>query len=278
MVLFDKFSKVDEILKGGLVIYKGGTDAANNSLRELKNLGALADVYTKEWLDSNTDFSYFSLDDLDDYQAKSKGACEGHLLVISTSLNDLLVASLLISAYPIFAKNLDENIQLHKPDLIFINLATRQILCVGLGRKNQFFGYALDNYHVRIHDSVVEEIVSRAYEASAENPTHKFLNEFLKYDYARVVSSLVESLYEFGICARNWDHLPLNPELIDQIIESGPNENGLFDIDDELMPLEDVKKILKEFAEVEDWAIENLSTLQDYFPDLTWADLNTQDY
>ncbi len=85
-------------------------------------------------------------------------------------------------------------------------------------------------------------------------------------------------MYEFGICARDWDHLPLNPELIEQIIDSGPDENGLFDIDDELMPLEDVKNILQEFAEVEDWAIENLSTLQDYFPDLTWADLNTQDY
>ena len=106
----------------------------------------------------------------------------------------------------------------------------------------------------------------------------KFLNDFLKYDYAQVVSSLVESLYEFGICARNWDHLPLNSELIEEILDRGPNENGLFDIDDELMPLEDVKKILKEFVEVEDWAIENLSTLQDYFPDLTWADLNTQDY
>lgn len=55
--------------------------------------------------------------------------------------------------------------------------------------------------------------------------------------------------------------MPLNPELIEQIIDSGPDENGLFDIDDELMPLEDVKNILQEFAEVEDWAIENLSTL-----------------
>lgn len=260
------------------MIYKGGTDVANTSLRELKNLGALVDVYTKEWLDFNPDYQYFSHDDLDDYQAKSKGACEGHLLVISTSLNDLLVSSLLISAYPLFNNKFGDKSSDHKPDLIFINLATRQILCVGLGRKNQFFGYVLGNDHVRIHDSVVEEIVNRAYEASAENPTHRFLNEFLKYDYARVVSSLVESLYEFGICARNWDHLPLNPELIDQIIDSGPDENGLFDIDDELMSLDDVKNILKEFVEVEDCAIENLSTPQDYFPDLTWADLNTQDY
>ena len=260
------------------MIYKGGTDAANTSLRELKNLGALVDVYTKDWLNSNPDYQYFTHDDLDDYQAKSKGACEGHLLIISTSISTNLISALLIHAYPLFTKIFDEDIRLHKPDLIFINLATRQILCVGLGRKNQFFGYALDNDHVRIHDSVVEEIVSRAYEASAENPTHKFLYEFLKYDYAGVVSSLVESLYEFGICARNWDHLPLNSELIEEIVDRGPNENGLFDIDDELMPLEDVKKILQEFVEVEDWATENLSTLQDYFPDLTWADLNTQDY
>jgi len=260
------------------MIYKGGTDAANTSLTELKNLGALVDVYTKDWLDSNPDYQYFSHDDLDDYQAKSNGACEGHLLIISTSCFRNLISSVLISAHPLFDNIFGKNVRLHKPDLIFINLATKQILCVGLGRKNYFFGFALEDANVQLHDGVVQEIVRKTYENSGKSSTHKFLNDFLKYDYAQVVSSLVESLYEFGICARNWDHLPLNPELIDQIIDSGPDENGLFDIDDELMSLEDVKKILKEFVEVEDWATENLSTLQDYFPDLTWADLNTQDY
>lgn len=260
------------------MIYKGGTDAAKTSLSELKNLGALVNVYTKEWLDSNPDYQYFSHDDLDDYQEKSAGACEGHLLIISTSCFRDLISSLLITAHQEFNKIFGENVRLHRPDLIFINLATKQILCVGLGRKNYFFGYALHDERVKLQDGSVQELVRQTYKNSEANPTHKFLNNFLKYDYAQVVSSLVESLYEFGICARDWDHLPLNPELLKQIIDSGPDENGLFNIDDEMMPLEDVKNILQEFSEVEDWAIENLSTLQDYFPDLTWADLNTQDY
>lgn len=260
------------------MIYKGGTDAANTSLRELKNLGVLVDVYTKDWLDSNPDFSYLSHDDLDDYQSKSKGACEGHMLIISTSLSSNLISALLIHAHPIFAKILDENIRLHKPDLIFINLASRQILCVGLGRKNYFFGYALEDEKVNLTDGVVEEILRNGYKNSDQSPTHKFLNEFLKYDYAQVVIALIESLYEFGICARNWDHLPLNSEEVQQLLDRGPDENDQYDIDDEMMSFEEVKQILKEFAEAENWGRENLATLQEYFPELTWGDLNTQDY
>jgi hypothetical protein len=44
------------------------------------------------------------------------------------------------------------------------------------------------------------------------------------------------------------------------------------------MSLEEARAIIAEFEATDDWCRENLSTLQEFFPDLTWADLNTQDY
>ena len=93
-----------------------------------------------------------------------------------------------------------------------------------------------------------------------------------------IVTTLMDSLYEFGVSARAWDHLPLNPELIEEILEQDPDEDGLFDIDDEMMSLEEARSVIAEFESADSWGKENLSCIQDLFPDLTWADVSTGDY
>jgi len=67
----------------------------------------------------------------------------------------------------------------------------------------------------------------------------------VKYDHGNVVLNLIESHYEFGVSARAWDHLPLYPELIEEILARGPNEDGMYDNDDELMSEEEVGKYLR---------------------------------
>lgn len=258
--------------------YTGGTVAARECIAKLTELGALVNVYSRQWLATHPDFTYFSDGDLADYQQQSSNACEGHLLLISTSLDREAIENLLPAAHPGFVAYFGERAPYHKPDLIFINLATRQILCVGLGRKNYFFGYAVGNEDVSISDGNLRQAIRPWSDEENVNSTLVFMREFLKFDYANVVLNLVEALYEFGISARAWDHLPLTPDQIEEILDQGPDEDGLFDIDDQMMSLEEARNVIAEFEEADDWGRENLSTIQEFFPELTWADLNTQDY
>lgn len=258
--------------------YTGGTHAAQACIKQLTELGALVDVYSKQWLDGHPNFPYCSADDLAEYQATSSNACEGHLLIISTSLDEPKVAEQLIGAYPEFESVLGENAPFHKPDLIFINLATQQILCVGLRRKNYLFGYAIGAEKVEIDDGNVQDVTSTDQIDDAGTPTLQFIRKFVQYDYAGIVTRLIDSLYEFGVSARTWDHLPLNPEIIEEILEQGPDEEGQYDIDGEMMSLEEARDVIAEFEQANDWGNENLSSIQDLFPELTWGDLNTQDY
>ncbi len=258
--------------------YTGGTVAAQECITQLTALGALVDVYSRNWLAEHPDFACFTAEDLSEYQQRSKGACEGHLLVISTSLDMEVASRLLPAAHPGYAAYFGDQAQYHKPDLVFINLATEQILCVGLGRKNYFFGFAIGTDDVRINDGNIKDALRPFRDPSSKDPSLVFMRKFIQYDYANVVLNLVDALYEFGTCARNWDHLPLTPDQIEEIIDQGPDDEGMYDIDDEMMSLEEVRAIIAEFEETDDWGRENLSTLQEFFPDLTWADLNTQDY
>ena len=260
--------------------YTGGTPHARACIENLKSEGALVDVYSNEWLAANPDYCDFYPDDLVEYQRKSKGACSGHLLFISTSLNRDQVAELLPAAYAPFAEIFAENIY-HKPDLVLINLATQQILCAGLGRKNYFYGFAVGDDQVRLSDGDID-LLGKNWNLK-EPPAHKianmhFMQEFCKYDYACVIPSLLESLHEFGCNDRGWDYLPLNPELIQDIIDAGADANGMYLVDEDLLSLDETNEILQDFAHYQDMCSEHLHTLQTYFPELTWSDLTTQDY
>lgn len=258
--------------------YTGGTKAAQNAIDQLQRLGALINVYNNEWLSKNPKFPSFGAEELADFDSQSGGACSGHLLVISTSLDGDAVTDQLLAAYPGFGVAFGADAPHHKPDFVFINLATQQILCVGLGRKNYVFGYAIGADGVLISDANVRDIIDRSFDLRGQDTTLAFMNEMVKYDHGNVVINLIESLYEFGVSARAWDHLPLYPELIEEILANGPNEDGMYDIDDELMSDEEVREVLVEFEQADSWGKENLSVIQDFFPELTWADLNTQDY
>jgi hypothetical protein len=257
--------------------YTGGTPNARACIEGLSSTGALVDIYSNEWLAANPDYCDFYPEDLVEYQRRSKGACAGHLLIISTSLHSDQVAELLTAAYAPFTGIFAGNVH-HKPDLVFINLATQQILCAGLMRKNYFFGHAIGKEDVRISDGNLREVISQSNDIENLDPTKVFMRDFLQYDYTGVVSSLLEALYEFGIAARSYDSLPSTPDQIEEIIAQGPDNEGMYDIDDQLMSLEEARAVIAELEEVDECGKENLSTLQTYFPGLTWSDLNTQDY
>ena len=70
----------------------------------------------------------------------------------------------------------------------------------------------------------------------------------------------------------------LQPEDIESTINTGPDSNGLYDIDDELKTLAEANEILSKFEETDAMGNDNLMTIQCFFPELTWGDLNSQAY
>lgn len=258
--------------------YVSESPAVQKCVAELSALGALVDVYSSEWLNAHPDFPDFNVADLEEYQARSHNMCEGHLLIISTSLDDEAVSTLLPAAYPSLTDVVNPKIGNHKPDLIFLNLATQQILYVGLGRKNRIFGFAIGAEDVELRDGYIEDVIRPSDDEESTDPTFLYMREFIKYDYSGIVSDLIEALYEFGMDARAYDHLPLNIHEIEEILDDGPDDDGMFDIDDELLTLEEVQALLAEFERIDDSGNHNLRTLQQFFPDISWSDLNTQDY
>jgi len=258
--------------------YVSESPAVQKCVAELSALGALVDVYSSEWLNAHPDFHDFTVVELEEYQALSNNMCEGHLLIISTSLDDEAVSTLLPAAYPSLADAVNPKNGRHKPDLIFLNLATKQILCVGLGRKNYLFGFAIGHKEVHISDGNVRDAMRASSDEDSADPTFLYMSEFLKYDYSGFVGNLIESLHEFGIDARAYDHLPSNTTEIEEILSQGPNDDGMYDIDDELLTLEEVQAVLAEFERIDDSGNESLEKIQQLFPEIGWSDLNTQDY
>ena len=260
--------------------YKGGTRNVKICIERLKELNLLIDVYSNEWLAKNHDFCDFYQEDLVDYQNRSKGMCAGHLLIISTAVFSDEVYQLLTTAHPPLLELLGPKIY-HKPDIIFINLATQQILCAGLARKNYFYGFALGNDQVQLRDGDIDHIVRNRGSsklALSNKVSDLFMQQFCKYDYAGLIPSILESLYEFGCNARAWDSLPLNPELIQNILNSEPLTDGMYAVNGDFLTLDELNEILQDFAHFEDMGNEHLHTLQIFFPELNWGDLNTQDY
>ena len=264
--------------------YTGGTQAVQDFIKKYTEQGLLVDVYSREWLTAHDTFPYVTVDDLDDYQEQSSGACEGHLLILFTDNENQELEADLRAIHKPFEMVFGENIRRHKPDLLFINLATRQILCMGLGRKNRFFCYQLKDDISPLEETALLNSLLGWYKTSMTNPTpderetQSFITNFIKYDYASLVEKLTEALEDFGEQASRSDHLPLNEDEIDNILDSGPEANGLYLVDDEEMTEEEVKNIQVEFANSNARTREHLDTFEEFFGEIYWEDLSTGDY
>ena len=56
--------------------YTGGTHSAQNCIKQLTELSALVDVYSKQWLDAHPNFPYCNATDLDEYLSYLEDKCE----------------------------------------------------------------------------------------------------------------------------------------------------------------------------------------------------------
>jgi hypothetical protein len=161
---------------------QNGTPQAMALLKKFEDSGNLIDVYSENWKLLNdlaikfTDESFLNLD------ADKGNEYRGHLLILC--LADAKYADIkeICSIYPPLAKVFE---RLNTPKFLIFNLITKQILCVGLGRKYRLFTI----------DAASNESVSiEGIQVSIGADTKNYSQNFLRLDYFGVVVNFLKGL------------------------------------------------------------------------------------
>ncbi len=265
----------------------GGTKKAIALFSKFQQDGNLIDVYSKSFFDrqpsvKDDPYAPFSQEGyqyvLDEYENNldSNEKPVGHLLFINVdSLNDDLRKAL-IEVYKPLANLIDAG--KHNPDFLIINLFTKQVLCIGLGRKNRLFSI----------DAATGKTVN-AFGLLGLTSTEEdvgYIDRFTQHDVYECVSDLVHALYKLGLAMYNNDGMMANQEQIEYTLDSGPNQLGVYQLkstEDEILDDEEYSKeqlvgLLNEINEYQAEEDNSMKTINIFFPDCYQGDLNTGDY
>ena len=150
----------------------------------------------------------------------------------------------------------------HFFDFLVINAELRLICGLGLGRKNRFFSFiSQDGSDFKDNDEEKEELLN-------SSMPWEFLTE-IKFTLKQISLEMFEK-----------DHLPSNPDMLQDALDNGPNDNGYYMIeyDDEEYTKDDINSYIHEHQT----RLENIEyfgmLLKEMFPSLEISELNTGDY
>ena len=150
----------------------------------------------------------------------------------------------------------------HFFDFLVINAELRLICGLGLGRKNRFFSFtSQDGSDFKDNDEEKEELLN-------SSMPWEFLTE-IKFTLNQISLEMFEK-----------DHLPSNPDMLQDALDNGPNDNGYYMIeyDDEEYTKDDINSYIHEHQTRQ----ENIEyfgmLLKEMFPSLEISELNTGDY
>ena len=193
-----------------------GTPKATALLEKLKNSGDSVDVYSDEFFNRQPTFQEaqgdapFYKDGMSEVEYVESGqdeccnsAPKNHLLFIHINPYKKDVHEELCEIFPPLKKQFRTG--KHIPSFLILNLYTKQMLCVGLGRKNRL--YVID---------AEKDTPINAFDLSNGNP--RYMDSFISNDYYEAVSDLLHALDELGCAFRKYDDLQTNEneELINQ--------------------------------------------------------------
>jgi hypothetical protein len=253
-----------------------GTPQAKTLLDLFKKEGNLTDVYSKEFFDRQPTYEedpeapYYKngmghINELEmdlDENAKPKN----HLLFIFIDEYKKELINKLLALYPLLIEKFDAH---HKPDFLILNLYTKQMLCVGFGRKNRIFAYdpAYPN-HIDF------------YGLTGAGDGRKYLDKFTEHDCYDTVGDFAQALATLSEAMFDWDHLPHNPEMLEIALDAGPKSDGLYYVEDDEdgYTKEDLEGYIEEYADAQMREDEAMKIIRIFFPAHDWWELNTGDY
>ena len=255
---------------------QNGSPKAMQLLNRLESEGTLVNLYSKDFFDKNQRGPAIFLEEFERMVEIENGANDDygdakfpldHLLVICTSLLSPEDIKLLRDLYSPLENVLRDGI--HHPNFLFFNLYTKQILSVGLGRKNRLFCIDVDS----------NKSIDPTYLILGSDDFN-YIQKFTEHDVIDFVSEdLIGSLHAMGLSFFEQDHLPFIHDLHD-LLDTEPNEHGIYELEgyDDGVSAQEVKDMIKEYEDHQEIINNQLQILQSFFPELTEGDLNTGDY
>jgi hypothetical protein len=253
-----------------------GTPQAMEWLELFKKEGNLTDVYSKEFFDRQPTYDeepeapYYKngLEYIDQLENDSNENVKpkNHLLFIFLDEYKRELINKLLAVCPLLVKHFDG---LHKPDFIILNLYTKQMLCVGFGRKNRIFAY----------DPAYDQSID-FFGLTGNGDSGKYLDKFMEHDCYETVKDFTQALATLSEAMFDWDHLPHNPEMLEIALDEGRKSDGLYYVEDDEdgYTKEDLEGYIKEYADAQRRQDEAMKVIHIFFPAHDWWELNTGDY
>jgi hypothetical protein len=269
-----------------------GLAKAEKILSEMATHGCLVDVYSKGFFerqpsakeDSQAPFLSNGFENIlkrNENNRESNQKPVGHLLFVFLDEQKSELIQAFSDVYSPL-KNLLANGK-HKPDFLILNLYTQQMLCVGLGRKNQIFivdagtGEDVDAF------GLLTGTPSDIFGVSHNNP---YMVNFIEHDVCKATKKLIIALDELGASIIEYKRMSGSPESIENSLSEGPNSEGVYvikDCDGDVVDegpytKEDLNQMLKELKKYVKKMDESMKTINAFFPQCDRWDLDTDDY
>jgi hypothetical protein len=228
----------------------------------------LIDVYSDEWLAGRNLNQYFSphlLAEIDEEHGSTD--YRNHLLVVCLQVCRGNAAEELAGFYPPFAKFISG--YNHEPDFLFINFHTRQMLCIGLARKNRFF---------MIDAATYESVEGFGIDGCSNDD---YVEKFIALDHSDVVEDLATALYNLGHALDDFCRTPGNPQTVVETLESEPDPEGLryFEGEDEGYSREELLDFQQIHEDSDRRCKAEMSVINTFFPEVYGeGEFNTGDY
>jgi hypothetical protein len=249
--------------------YIGGTNQALNFIAKYKKLGYVVDIYSDEWVGAQDPDEYFAItpEDLTKFDQEFGKKYRGHLLAVYLGDSNPELLQELRSIYKPFDDYCSIEPKgwaiLNIPKLLFINLKTQEILCIGLGYKNRIYSFELSKYMNAYKNEMLDTVDLNCSEA------------FYELDHNNVVKNVLKTMDQLGDFYYQYDNLQGNADVLVTLNEG----DGLYyfvDFDcDEGMTAEEVEELVAEYARYSEWIDDCEDDLKAYFPKLESWELNS---
>ena len=244
----------------------------------LKKEGNLTDVYSQEFFarqptyDEDPDAPFYknSIGYIEELEVdpSENAKPKNHLLFIFVDEYKKELIENLLDVYPPLVEHFKV---FHKPDFLILNLFTRQMLCVGFGRKNRIFVYDPSN-KIRID----------FFGITAGEDEGKYLDKFIEHDTYEAVRDFAQALATLSQAMFDYDNLPSNSEMVEGVLDDEPKEDGLYypdeDCEDDGYTREEIENFIEQYEDAQSRVDEAMKMINVFFPQCERGELNTGDY
>jgi hypothetical protein len=269
-----------------------GTQKAGELLSKLADQGDLVDVYSKSFFDRQPSFkddqyAAFNREGFDylfeEYEDNPESDIKplGHLLFVHVDDYKKDMHKSLVELYEPLANLIDSG--KHKPDFLLINLYTKQVLCIGLGRKNRLFmidaptGKSVNAFGL-LGSSISCDLIF--------GEDSDYMARFIEHDIYESVSDFVNAVYELGVAMYSYDNMEFNLEQIENALASEPNEDGEYHLEDgsglvnedEGFTKNSLLSMVEQINAYQAQEDESMKMINIFFPQCERGELNTGDY